>query len=209
MEAICTMYEQGAKVAAVAEKHGVHTNTVYDVLERAHVPLRRPRRSYLSPDEMQEIRRLYEEGLSYKAIAEKMGLSWPTVEKYGKRAGVTSRPAGFQQGEGHHAWKGGRTLSDGGYVLVLVRPDDPFYPMAQIKAAGEEGSRYCLEQRLVMARHLGRLLTAEETVHHVDDCDRQNNAITNLQLRLGNHGKGAALHCADCGSCNIVAGMLN
>lgn len=29
--------------------------------------------------------------------------------------------------------------------------------------------------------------------------------ISNLQLRQGNHGKGAAFQCADCGSHNIKA----
>ena len=88
-----------------------------------------------------------------------------------------------------------------GYVLLLVREDDPLYPMAQMKTTD---ARYCFEHRLVMARHLGRLLRDDETVHHVDDRDRQNNDISNLQLRQGKHGKGAAFRCADCGSHNVV-----
>ena len=67
-----------------------------------------------------------------------------------------------------------------------------------------EGARYVLEHRLVMARLLGRPLTDEETVHHKDN-NKENNAPDNLQLRQGNHGKGACLRCGDCGSYNLEA----
>ena len=63
------------------------------------------------------------------------------------------------------------------------------------------------EHRLILARKLGRSLRSEETVHHIDG-NRRNNSPENLQLRQGHHGKGAVLHCADCGSCNIVARPL-
>lgn len=61
---------------------------------------------------------------------------------------------------------------------------------------------YVAEHRLIMARHLDRPLTKKETVHHKDG--NQNNNIANLQLRTGNHGKGASFECADCGSHNVV-----
>ena len=42
--------------------------------------------------------------------------------------------------------------------------------------------------RLVMEQHLGRKLKKNETVHHIDG-NRQNNKLSNLELRIGHHGK--------------------
>jgi hypothetical protein len=147
----------------------------------------------------------YALGASTLVLGKRLGVHASTVSRYLKEAGVPLRRGGFRTGEGHHCWKGGRHVTEDGYVLVLVRPDDFFYPMAQVRT---KESRYCLEHRLVMARHLGRLLADNETVHHVDDRDKQNNDITNLQLRIGKHGKGAAFQCMDCGSHNVRAVQL-
>jgi hypothetical protein len=204
------LHHEGHALSVIARLVGVRPKTLHAAARRLGlVVTRHARRSGVTTEQIQQMVMAYQTGEGTKALAALYGVHDATIARYLRAAGVTLRLAGFQQGEGHHAWRGGRTLTDGGYVLVLVRPDDLFYPMAQIKAAGEEGARYCLEHRLVMARHLGRLLTDEETVHHVDDRDRQNNAISNLQLRHGNHGKGAAFRCSDCGSCNIVAEALN
>jgi hypothetical protein len=66
---------------------------------------------------------------------------------------------------------------------------------------------YVLEHRLVMAQHLGRPLSRNETVHH-KDTNALNNDFSNLQLRQGQHGKGGAFCCTDCGSHNIVSVSL-
>lgn len=46
-----------------------------------------------------------------------------------------------------------------------------------------------LEHRYVMQAFIGRPLAKAETVHHRDG-NRSNNAIENLELRAGAHGKG-------------------
>lgn len=57
---------------------------------------------------------------------------------------------------------------------------------------GERAYREVLEHRYVMEQHIGRPLTDEETVHHIDG-DRQHNNISNLELCATNHGPGQAV----------------
>ena len=78
-----------------------------------------------------------------------------------------------------------------GYVL-LYNPD-----------RSKRASGQVLEHRIVMEDHLGRELTSNETVHHING-DPADNRIENLQLRQGKHGKGVVLVCGDCGSSNCV-----
>lgn len=64
----------------------------------------------------------------------------------------------------------GRKRHSEGYVLVYA-PDHP---------AVKEGG-YVLEHRLVMEKHLGRYLTADEIVHHING-NKTDNRIENLEL---------------------------
>lgn len=62
------------------------------------------------------------------------------------------------------------TQEENGYIAVLA----PDHPHAQSKG-------YVYQHRLVMEKHIGRYLTPEEVVHHID-FDRKNNSIDNLML---------------------------
>ncbi|MDP2651183.1 MAG: hypothetical protein Q8O98_01180 [bacterium] len=57
------------------------------------------------------------------------------------------------------AWKGGRTKTEEGYIIVKLPLDDFFRPMCQ-------KSGHILEHRLVVAKGLGRCLQSWEIVHH-------------------------------------------
>ncbi len=83
------------------------------------------------------------------------------------------RPTGLV-GELSKTWKGGRIIDPDGYIKVLLRPDDFFFPLAN--SAG-----YAYEHRLVMAKHLNRCLLSWEVVHHRNGI-KDDNRLENLQL---------------------------
>jgi uncharacterized protein (DUF1330 family) len=77
-------------------------------------------------------------------------------------------------------WKGGRVKQSNGYVLIS-RPDHP-----------AQSNSYVLEHRLVMEKHLGRYLTRQEEIHHINGV-RDDNRIENLEL-FSSKAKHSAFH---------------
>ena len=75
------------------------------------------------------------------------------------------------RGEQHSSWKGGKTINSEGYVDIRINCE------------------VHKEHRYVMEQSLGRKLTSEETVHHIDG-NRQNNILSNLELWASRHPKG-------------------
>lgn len=200
-----SLHKEGYSGTVIAGLLGVKPKTLYVYLHRHGVHnVRNGKRVFIAQDTLRAIRALYAAGVSIQAIAEKFDLPWVVVQRRLQESGIQRRPAGFRRGKEHFAWKGGRHLAEDGYVRVWLPADHPLVAMAQ--KHGSNGG-YCLEHRLVLAQHLGRLLLASETVHHIDG-NRQNNDISNLQLRQGKHGKGAAFRCADCGSHNVSPVVL-
>ena len=61
-----------------------------------------------------------------------------------------------------------------GYIEVKIYPDNPYYPMANHQG-------YILLHRLIMAKHLNRLLEKEEILHHLNG-NKTDNQISNLKL---------------------------
>lgn len=68
----------------------------------------------------------------------------------------------------------GRKRNSQGYILIKLRPEDFFYPMAH-------KSGYVMEHRLLVAKSIGRLLTVQEKVHHKNGI-KDNNVNSNLKL---------------------------
>ncbi len=81
-------------------------------------------------------------------------------------------------GKNSSNWKGGKTITSIGYVLVR-KPNHPFC----------NPNGYIFEHRLVMEKHIGRYLKPFEVVHHINKI-KTDNRLENLKL-FANHSK----HC--------------
>ena len=108
----------------------------------------------------------------------KKGICPPTAWKKGCPAPPTAFKKGFvpwHKGkkcpnlsrENHYNWKGGKWRLPSGYIQVMNKE----HQFSNVRG-------YVLEHRLVMEKHIGRYLTTEEVVHHingiVDDNKKEN-----------------------------------
>lgn len=85
---------------------------------------------------------------------------------------------------GNGRWAGGKRHANG-YVFVTINIDHPFISMAS--RTSNRNHYQIAEHRLVMATHLGRPLTDDEIVHHINGI-KSDNRIANLELlRVGQH----------------------
>lgn len=78
---------------------------------------------------------------------------------------------GISRGPKNGNWKGGRTITSHGYVLIRVGIN---HPLADCRG-------YAYEHRLVAARKIGRRLRRGEIAHHKDE-NKRNNARRNLKV---------------------------
>lgn len=89
------------------------------------------------------------------------------INNHHSRGRVTSKETLVKLSrENSHRWKGGKAISSHGYILIY-KPEDI------------EG--YIYEHRLKMEQYLGRPLTKDEEVHHING-NRKDNRIENLRL---------------------------
>ncbi len=189
------LYESGQSLRALARQFDCAVPTIVRAVRALGGETRPPGLSLTWTDEVIDWAvKEYQSGRTQQSIAAELGLTTSGVRFHLQQAGVAIRVyKKVPQGRG-------RIKIQDGYVMVGVPPDDPMFSMTN-------ASGYVLEHRLIMARHLGRPLTAQETVHHLNG-DRGYNRLENLQLRHGRHGKGVIMVCMDCGSHNIGSGEL-
>jgi hypothetical protein len=189
-------YLQGVPINTLSELYNCSRRTIIDYMHKRGIKRQLRIVDNLDPSTQNTIKQLYAAGLGFCAISRQTGISDDSVKRYLKKQGLY-KPHALMNGSKHHSWKGGRVKNAEGYVKVLIASTDPLYCMAHTNG-------YVAEHRYVMAKHLGRPLTADESVHHING-NKEDNRIDNLQLRSGKHGKGVCMRCLDCGSANIEA----
>jgi len=82
-----------------------------------------------------------------------------------------------QKREKNPNWRGGKSITSHGYVLIRVGTD---HPLADVRG-------YAYEHRVIAEKMLGRPLKPNEIIHHKDG-DKTNNRPENLQVVTGNAG---------------------
>jgi len=78
------------------------------------------------------------------------------------------------RGKNNPNWKGGRKINHYGYILIH-KPEHPYHNY----------DNYVFEHRLIMEQYLGRYLTKEERLHHINGITTDNR-IENLILFSNN-----------------------
>lgn len=128
----------------------------------------------------EEIKQLYEAGMSMRAIAARIGRSTRVVHKIISEAGLSRSYHG--SGENHSQWTGGPIGDGNGYLKVWVSENDPLATMRDFQG-------YIKQHRYVMGQQLGRPLLNTEEVHHKNG-DRTDNSPDNLELWYVSQPKG-------------------
>lgn len=186
------LYESGMTTTELKKLYGGDITTICKAIERVGGQIR-PRKHRkpvkVTPEKIKEICDLFKSGLSQSEIGGRIGHAQSLISRVLINNGLRTlerKPRADNNGK----------YTKEGYVQIFVEQDDP---MTSMRTLGG----YVPEHRLVMARKIGRPLTSEETVHHING-NTLDNSPDNLQLRNGRHGKGSVQKCVDCGSENIV-----
>ena len=191
---IIQMANNGKTRLEIAEQFEIGHSRVCAILNEHGVKLEKVKGN-ANPEKIKQICDMFKSGKTVTEIAEFFGYSGTGgVCNILIKHGLRSRKPNQNRPDGKY-------LDTQGYLWVRVLDDDPLICMRTKKGV-------ISEHRYVMARSLGRPLTNNEEVHHKNG-NREDNRIENLQLMKGKHGKGFAIHCADCSSLDIDDGIIN
>lgn len=122
---------------------------------------------------------MYRDGHTQLEIANALGVSQKVVWRFMKNHGIKARVAAKrnQFGKNNSTWRGGIVKDEHGYVLV--KSDG--HPRA--KACGG----YVREHIFVAEKEIGRLLTENEVVHHINGNKSDNRPENLAVMTKGEH----------------------
>lgn len=198
---VASLYSSGKTMSTLSEKYNCSRSAISNALRRQGIKNRsRKPAAFIGDFQVSQIVKLYVEGgLSAEAIGRQLDVRGDRIRLELRRKGIQPRKR-YATGSKHGLWKGGRRVDkQSGYVWIRSSPEDPSYIWQMTNGNGN-----VQEHRYVMALFLDRKLESYESVHHIND-DKTDNRLDNLQLRMGNHGKGIAMRCRCCGSNDIEA----
>jgi transposase len=191
---IIERYQAGFSQRELHKQFNCTRVTIRTILKRNNIDITPWEHVRLKPDQIEELKQMWRDGVARPDILAHFQTSSPTLNRWIKLLGEPLRRKAAS-GEKHGSWKGGSLKTTNGYINKWVSNEDPLFIMANSQG-------YVPEHRYIMSQNIGRPLRKDESVHHMDG-DRTNNNITNLQLRVGQHGSGQCYRCCDCGSTNI------
>ena len=129
-----------------------------------------------NPEVILKVLELAKNGLFSKEIAEIVGKTPKAIQKIYRRYNFPSLhnfcPRRLEERQNY---KGGLKYDRSGHIYKIC-PNHPY---------GTKHGSYVAVHRLVMEEHLGRYLTPQEVVHHIDG-NPANNNIENLELFSNN-----------------------
>lgn len=172
---------KGMSVEEVRKELGLSQKTVAKSLKYHGIAIRGRQSDAPQLRDKEWLRREYiDKERSLLDISKEVGLTPGAIRSQLIVMGITTRGVSMgmhlskhpmiRSGEYAGNWKGGRHHHTTGYIYAYA----PDHPMRTSKG-------YVMEHRLVMEKHIGRLLTKDEIVHHKNG-DRTDNRIENLEL---------------------------
>ena len=143
---------------------------------------------YSTKLDLEKVKDLYNSGMSQHELAKELGVSQKVIWRFMKNNEITSRPAikRNQTGSKNDYWKGGRTETAAGYILIRM-PEHP-------RSSANNG--YVFEHIVVAEKKIGRSLLffgvdhpESEIVHHKNE-NKKDNDPENLEvMTLSEHVK--------------------
>lgn len=181
-EEIKLKYNSGKPAIAIAKEYNTSETMIFNILRDCGVSTRNAKdylTKILTSQQIDEIEARWKNHESTEDLAKEYQIPRYKISQYLKQRGhlLTKRSKRIPK------------KTEQGYVYIWIDSDDFYFSMAHKDTTRKSGS-YVLEHRYNMAKLLGRCLTQEETVHHING-NRSDNRIENLELWTGNHPKGS------------------